>query len=132
MKKDGKIIEILDKNLVKVEIIRTSACGESCQSCGGCPIKSSTIIAENEDNCGINDEVCLEINNDKFFYLSFAIFIFPILSIIFAYILLRNFIPNDDFAAISAFLMGVAVFVAVVMFSKKVKMPKCYKSSNNL
>jgi positive regulator of sigma E activity len=130
----GKIVEILDNGQVKVEITRIPSCGNGCGNCAGCGlggrdgVKSangvSVIIAEN-DGFQNGDEVTLSIGNEKFFVLSFALFILPVLAVIIFYLILRNFITNDGVAAILSFIGGAAVFIGFTIYSRRLKMPKC-------
>ena len=129
MQVNGKIIEILDNNRAKVEIKRTSMCGENCASCGGCSMQTSVIIAECDDNIEINDEVFLEMSNSSFFKLSFYVFILPLLIIIISYQLMTffNLFISDAITALLSFSMGITVFLGFIIYSRKLKMPKCYK-----
>ena len=127
MQVNGKITEILNNNRAMVEITRASACGENCVSCGGCSEKKSTIIAEFEGEMSVNDEVFLEMANNKFFKLSILIFIFPILAIIIFHQILAFFITNTDIVALLSFFIGIVVFLGFIIYSRKLKMPKCVR-----
>ena len=129
MQVNGKVTGVLKNNRAMVEITRASACGENCVSCGGCSEKKSTIIAEFDGDIEINDEVFLEMSNNKFFKLSILIFILPILSIIVFYQILTFFIANADIVALLSFFIGISIFLGFILYSRRLKMPKCSRVS---
>ena len=129
LKVNGKIIDILEHNRVKVEIMRASACGEHCVSCGGCSIKASAIVAECNENVAVNDEVSIEMPDNKVFLLSISLFILPLLSIIISHYILEHFIDNMDIIALLSFFTGIMVFLGFALYSRRLKTPKCTRSS---
>ena len=49
----------------EVEITRSSACGESCASCGLCPGQTTRVFALNDANAAVGDTVVMEMSDKK-------------------------------------------------------------------
>lgn len=124
MQINGKVVEIYNNNTAKVEIKRNSMCGDNCQSCSGCSLKSSTIIVENSCNAKKNDEIFVITGDNKVLTLSVLTFILPLVSIVVFYKILENFALNENVVALLSFLGGIVVFIGITQYFKRLKMPK--------
>lgn len=119
----GKVIERLDEKHILVEIIRTSACGGDCHSCGSCGGNQSRIVAQCTDYVKENEMVRITISDRRYFGLSFLVFILPLFVIIAFYVWLSSQYSEGISAGLS-FLLGVFFFVGIVLGMRKLKMPR--------
>ncbi len=65
MEKLGTVVEICN-NTAKINIIRDSACGESCAACGLCPNREMTVSLPTIDGLKVGDNVRLLTANSTF------------------------------------------------------------------
>ena len=78
----GRVTERISEDSVRVEILRTSACGGKCGECSTSCGSKSYIIAKNFDNAVKDDIVKIESDDKKVLILSFLVFIIPLLVIV--------------------------------------------------
>lgn len=126
MEVSGKVLERVNEKHIRVEIVRASACGGNCHSCGSCGGTQSKIIAECTDSVLPGDWVAVSIPSQKFFLLSFLVFVVPLVVIVAGYTLLSGILPETG-ASLAAFFSGVAAFVLIVLAFRRLKMPKAVK-----
>ena len=127
MEVSGKVLERVNEKHIRVEIVRASACGGNCHSCGSCGGSQSKIIAECADTVLPGDEVTVSIPSQRFFLLSFLVFIVPLAVIVAGYFLFLGWL-GETIASLAAFFSGVAAFVLIVLAFRKLKMPKARKT----
>ncbi len=127
MQVSGKVLKQTEPNRILVEIVRTSACGGDCHSCGNCGGSKSRIVAECSDVVSEGDTVLVSIPSKRYFLLSFLVFIVPLFVIVASYLLFRNFLGENG-SSVAAFLTGVLSFVLIVLAGRKLKMPKAVKT----
>lgn len=126
METSGTVLEILENGRILVEIVRTSACGGNCHSCGSCGGTQSRIVAECSDSVSIGDTVRVQISANRYFLLSFLVFLVPLFLIVAGYLLLQRFLPETP-ASLGAILLGILAFVAILLAMRRLKMPKAHK-----
>lgn len=129
MQVPGTVLEVKENNRILVEIVRQSACGGNCHSCGSCGGTESKIIAECTDNVKVGDRVLVAMPNNRYFLLSFLVFLVPLFMIVAGYVVLSKFLPETP-ASLGAILVGIATFLAIVLGMRKLKMPKAYLDSS--
>ena len=117
----GRVTERISDDSVKVEILRKSACGGKCGECSTSCGSKSYITAKNYDNAEKDDIVKIESDDKNVLILSFLVFIIPLLIIVFLYNILFSY--NEIIRASTAFICGVVVFIIIVLFFRKLKMP---------
>lgn len=75
MENIGYVAEIKD-GIAKIKIIRESACGSNCQSCGGCSLKEHFVEADLEKDFlyspKVGDQVKIKLDNKIFYAYSAA------------------------------------------------------------
>lgn len=120
----GKITQI-QGNTAKIKIVRDSACGSNCQSCGGCELKDHFITADIKNDFDfipkVGDNVTISLD-DKTFYtysaLGYGIFIILlILGAVLGYVKFKT-----DSASVLGGFLGLAVgflFLKLMFRSKK-------------
>lgn len=119
----GKVVQDYKNGTVKAEILRVSACGGKCGSCGNSCGSKSYANVKNTDGATVGDVVMIESSGKKVLWLSFAVFIVPLIVIFCLYnIFIKN--SGEIFSSLVAFFGGVAVFLGIVVFFRRLKMPQ--------
>ena len=120
----GKVVEIEENGIIKAEILRHSACGGKCGNCGNSCGSRSFIMVKNPDNADVGDVVIIHSSGKKVMLLSFIVFLVQLIAIFCLYRFFQNIISDENLTAFVSFLSGVAVFIAVILAFKKLKMPE--------
>lgn len=119
----GRVVENYKNGIIKVEILRVSACGGKCGNCGNSCGSKSYVDVKNKDGATVGDIVMIQSSGNKVLLLSFAVFLVPIIVMCFLYnVLINNF--GEIFTSVTAFFCGVAVFLGIVVFFRRLKMPE--------
>ena len=126
MKVSGTVVSRLDEKNILVKIIRSSACGGDCHTCGMCHGGEADIIAECTDLVGEGDEVLVTIPNGKYFSISFVVFFIPLLVIILAFWGCQQSL-SEALSALISVSAGVLVFVMIALLFRRLKKPKATK-----
>ena len=126
MKVTGTVVSRLDEKNILVKIIRSSACGGDCHTCGMCHGGEADIIVECTDFVGEGYEVLVTIPNSKYFSISFAVFFIPLVVIILAFWLCQQSL-SEALSALISVSAGVLVFVAITLLFRRLKKPKVTK-----
>ena len=122
----GTVIKRLDEKNILVKIVRSSACGGDCHSCGMCHGGEADVIAECTDYVQEGDAVLVTIPNKRYFFISFAVFFVPLAVIILAFLLSHLYLSESVSALISV-LAGVLFFVGIALWFRRLKHPKATK-----
>ncbi len=128
MEVTGSVLQLLDDRKILVQIQRSSACGGNCHSCGSCGGSVSQIVAICPESVEVGDRVLLETSTNRYFILSFLVFLVPLLVIVAGYLLLNGFF-SENVSSLGAVVLGVLAFLAVVLSMRKLKIPKAKKIS---
>lgn len=123
MKVTGTVTKRLNEKSVLVKIIRSSACGGDCHTCGMCHGGEADIMAECTDMVQEGDEVLVSIPNKRYFSISFAVFFLPLMIILISFWFCNRYFA-EDISALLAFSAGVLAFVVIALLFRKLKMPK--------
>ncbi len=126
MKVTGTVLKRLNEKNILVKIIRSSACGGDCHTCGVCNGGESEIIAECTDFVQEGNEVLVTIPNKRYFTISFAVFLLPLCIMILAFWLCRQ-AYTEDISALGSLLAGVLSFITITLLFRKLKIPKAEK-----
>ena len=126
MKVTGTVVTRLDEKRIRLKVVRSSACGGDCHSCGMCHGGEANIIAECTDWVQEGDQVLVTIPNQRYFSISFAVFFIPLAVIILAFWLCNGYLPEAVSALISV-SVGILVFVMIALLFRKLKIPKATK-----
>ena len=128
----GKITQI-EGNTAKIKIVRDSACGSNCQSCGGCELKDHFITADIKTDFdfmpSVGDNVIISLDNKTFYTysaLGYGIFIvLLILGAVLGYIRFKT----DSASVLGGFLgLTVGFLFLKLMFKNKKSSYKIQKS----
>ena len=126
MKVTGTVTKRLNEKNILVKVIRSSACGGDCHTCGMCHGGEADIIAECTDLVNEGDEVLVTIPNKRYFSISFAVFFIPLLVIILTFWLCEKSL-SEALSALISVSAGVLVFVAITLLFRRLKKPKATK-----
>ena len=66
-------------NVAQVMILRTSACGHDCETCGACAGKEHILLATDEVGYPIGTKVVVEVADGAPLGLAFVVYILPLL-----------------------------------------------------
>ena len=66
-------------NVAQVMILRTSACGHDCETCGACAGKEHILLAADEAGYPIGTKVAVEVADRAPLELAFVVYILPLL-----------------------------------------------------
>ena len=110
--------KIMDNNLAEIEVMRQSACGDSCASCSGCnkPNYTAKAVAKNPKNAQVGDVV--NVRGSAGFVLKGASFVYILpLILFFIFYLATNAITQVE---------GVSIALGVVGFALGIYFAGCY------
>lgn len=120
----GKVVEDYKNGIIKTEILRTSACGGKCGNCGNSCGSKSYVDVKNSDGATVGDVVMIESSKNRVLSLSFAVFLVPIIVICLVYNFLIKLYIEEIFASCVAFFGGIGVFLGIIIFFRRLKMPE--------
>jgi len=103
LEKMGTVVKTYD-NKATVLIVRATACGENCGSCGGCKQTRQTVIANNEIGAKTGDRVKLEHSDKNVLLAAFFVYIVPIFLFIAGLAAFNIYVGAAAFAAVFAVL----------------------------
>ncbi len=115
------VIEGIDRDMAKVKITRSSACGENCASCGLCPGRSAVVEAVNDACADIGDTVIISMSDKKVLTAAFLVYIVPLFALVAGYFAGEALFKNETAAASSGLLVMAVTFGAIIRFDKKLK-----------
>jgi len=128
----GKVFEITE-NIAKIKIVRDSACGSNCQSCGGCELKDHYIFADIKTEFNytptVGDNVTIIIDNKTFYLYSVLGYGLFILLLVLGSVLGYIKFKTEDASVLGAFSGLVIGFLALkLIFRNKKSAYKIQKS----
>lgn len=93
MTQTATVTKILDDKTAEVTVERGTACGGSCHSCGGtCSFKNKlTASAINTANAALGDKVTIQSHSRKVLGIAVLLYIVPIVTLLFGYIIPASF-----------------------------------------
>lgn len=74
----GKIVA-REGRVAQVMILRSSACGHSCETCGACAGKEHVILADNPAGYDVGCGVVVRVSDEAPLGTAFLVYIFPLL-----------------------------------------------------
>ncbi len=113
VKRGGKICE--------VAVVRQSACGENCATCGGCTVSETLVSAQNDVGAKEGDRVLLEIADKAALSAAKTVYLLPIILLLIA-VVIGYFLKINENGIILLALLSLAVsFTAIWLYSKHCK-----------
>ncbi len=109
-------VKAIKGRFAEVEVRRSTAC-ESCSAAHVCPSgrKDAVIRARNDAGAEVGDRVKLETPSGSVLKYAFAVFLFPLLLALAAFLVVSSF--SDETAAVISAVCGFALAFAVVFFT---------------
>lgn len=123
MKVTGTVVARLDEKKIRLKVIRSSACGGDCHTCGMCHGGEADIIAECTDFVQVGDDVLVTIPNRRYFSISFAVFFVPLAVMILAFWLCNQYL-SEALSALISVSAGGLIFVVIALLFRRLKIPK--------
>lgn len=95
MKKRGFVSKV-NEDSINVVVIRESACGGNCASCGSCESKPIDLTLKTDKNYCVGDIVELEIDDSKYVGLLVLMYLLPLIALFIGF-MLSAFVLSDIF-----------------------------------
>lgn len=119
MKQTGTVIST-DGTSAKIAVVRESACGGNCASCGGC--KADTVVeALNLAGAKKGDRVVLEMDSSRVLLTAFTVYTLPIILLIAVYFAAAALFHSETAGIAAGSGCMVLAYAAIIAFSKKNK-----------
>lgn len=125
MKEEGRIIEITDGGMAKLEVLRSDAC-KTCNLCFEGSRGERLIFAENSLGAKKGDRVTIELNSSVITKLSFLIYLIPIIGLLSGVTVVAQITTSEIMRALGG-IAGFTVFSsAVFIYLRKTKPKQSY------
>ncbi len=87
----AKVVRIIDENTAEISVVRASACGHDCESCGGCGMSSSQVVAEAVNSVGarVGDVVTVETDTTAVIGIAAVVYMLPLALFFIPYIVCK-------------------------------------------
>lgn len=105
----------------EVEIVRSSACGDNCASCGLCPGRKAVLEAENAADAAEGDTVVIDMADKKVLCAAFLVYIVPVAALIIGYIAGEALFGGEAAGITAGFLLMILTFILIILTDKKRK-----------
>lgn len=115
------IVKQIIKNMAEVEIQRSSACGESCASCGLCPGQLTVVSALNDADAKIGDSVIIDMSDKKVLGAALLVYIVPVLMLFGGYFAGYAIFGGETAAVAAGFTVMAAAFMIIILFDKRLR-----------
>ena len=123
MQQTGIVKEVRsDKsNRADVEIMRSTACGDSCASCGLCPGQKTCVTAINDVNAAAGDTVIITLSDKKVLGAAFLVYIVPLIMLITGYFISYTVFRTEIISIVSGFSLMAVTFPVIMIMDKAMK-----------
>ncbi len=115
------IIAKQNGSLAEVEITRSSACGESCASCGLCPGQTSQVLAVNSAGAKTGDTVIIDMEDKKVLGAAFLVYIVPVITLIAGYFISDALFHSEGLAILTGFIFLAVTFIVLMRLDRRLK-----------
>lgn len=115
------IVEELSKDMAKIRIQRSTACGETCASCGMCPAKDMVISALNKPNAKVGDTVSVYLSDAKILKAAFLVYIIPIIMLVIGYAIGIKWYGSENAGILFGFVALIVSFVLICFLDRYLK-----------
>ena len=122
----ARVTKIIDESMARISVVRESACGHDCTSCGGCAMASAPVVADAENCIGakVGDCVIVETDTTAVIGIAAVVYLFPLALFFALYIMCRVFDAGEAVAVISGALGFAAGVLCAVCLNKRVAKKK--------
>jgi len=117
----GVVTKVFPDGKAEIEVVRQSACGGNCASCGGCAQKNiMTAVANNKINAQPGQRVLIESSSSKIFSAVALVYVMPLIFFVASYIIAASQGVSEGKCILISF--AALLFSAVVLVvSQKLK-----------
>ena len=110
-----------DKNIAETEITRSSACGDSCATCGLCPGRSMVVKADNSIGAAEGASVLLSMSDKKVLGAAFLVYVIPVIMLIIGYAIGKAAFKTEPGAIAVGFALMALSFAAIIIIDRRVR-----------
>ena len=125
MVQEAIVSRILNDEMAEVFVVRISACGKSCTSCEGCSLQNKLVVnAINSFSSAVGQKVLIESRTSKIFAAAFVVYLLPMLTMIFASIIMAYRGASELTCVLAAFIglsVGILITLLIHHFIKNKK-----------
>lgn len=120
MLQQAKVIRIIDENNAEISVVRESACGHDCESCGGCGMSSSSVSAEaiNLVNARVGDFVTVETDTTAVIGIAAVVYMLPLV-LFFAFYIALKAIGFSDTVSLAFGGAGFVLGILCALFANR-------------
>lgn len=115
------IVKETKHGVASVMITRSSACGESCASCGLCPGQTAVVEAQNGVNAAAGDTVIIDMPDKKVLGAAFLVYIVPLIFLIAGYFLGGVIFKTEAMSIVSGLFLMALSFLIIAASDRKIK-----------
>jgi len=125
MKEEGRVIEITDGGMAKLEVIRSEAC-KTCNVCFEGSGGNRMIFAENSLGAKEGDRVTIELRSAVIAKLSFLLYLLPITGLLLGVVVVSQITVSEMMRALGGIAGFTVVSLAVFVYLRKTKPKQSY------
>lgn len=125
MTQTARVRRVISQNQVELSILRESACGHDCSSCGGCSMseKREVLVVAN-DPFGVKqgDTVVVESSTQKLLGIAVLVYLLPVFLFFAGYFFMSGIVHQSEAissaTAVAGFVLGI---LAAIAYNRKEK-----------
>jgi len=111
-------VQSTDGKYAEVKVIRESACGGNCSSCGSGCSKEKSVTARNKADAKTGDRVVLRLDTKKVLWACFFVYTMPLILGIASSSAVFFYTQNEIWSIIS-FLAVLCIYITIMHFTDK-------------
>lgn len=115
------IVKELRGKTADVAITRSSACGDSCASCGLCPGQTARVFAVNDLGAKAGDTVIIDMTDRKILGAAFLVYIVPIIMLIAGYFISYAIFGSEGLSILTGFIFLAVTFIVLMRIDRGLK-----------
>ncbi len=119
MQREGIVLKVVENN-VEITTVRSSACGESCETCSAkcAESKPMTQILPNTIGAEVGDRVILEVNNKNYLRYILLVYAVPLMFFVVGVFLSSLVLKEDDRQILSFFIGLISMAISYILIKK--------------
>ena len=119
------IVEECNDGMAKVKVLRSSACGDSCASCGMCANKETVIEARNDCGAHKGDRVLLNMSSGKVLNAAFLAYIVPVILLVLGCVAGDYIFGGETAGILCGFALMIVSFIVMHLLDKRLRSRYC-------
>ena len=124
MTQTATVRRVLPNGRAELSIIRESACGHDCSSCGGCSMaekREVLVVADDPVGAQKGDVVQVESSTKKLLGIAILVYVLPVVLFFLCYFLGKNYGVGDTMADVIAALGFAVGILAAIIYNRREK-----------